>query len=86
MKARYPVEEAHAILFPNNTHLDQAVVDAVWIHLGDLIHDIKSREASNLNNQGVDDQIKYIALALGTEACLDAAREIAEEVHGKTPT
>jgi hypothetical protein len=37
------------------------------IQLDDVVHDLKSSEASDINNQGAKAQIEYIVEALGEE-------------------
>jgi hypothetical protein len=50
--------------------------DSAWIDLGDLVHDVFSREASDLNNSGLLAQIVYLVQELGpaeTQAALAGA-------------
>lgn len=48
--------------------------------LDDIVHEIKSREAAGINNQGLDIQIEYIEESLGKE---ETAKLIKELIEGK---
>ncbi len=45
--------------------------------IDDLVHDLKSGEASNINNGGLSSQLSYILEALGPEEAANAIRKIA---------
>jgi hypothetical protein len=50
--------------------------DSAWVDLGDLVHDVFSRQASDLNNSGLLAQIVYLVQELGpaeTQAALTEA-------------
>jgi hypothetical protein len=44
--------------------------------LDDLVHDLKSSEASSINNQGAHEQIDYIVMSLGAEEAIRKLEEI----------
>ena len=46
--------------FATDGFLDQGILD-------DIVHDLKSSEASNLNNSGQIDQLLYICSCLSTD-------------------
>lgn len=54
----------------------------VNIALDDLVHDIKGREASNINNSGVRAQLVYLKLNLTEAEILKAVNESIEEGDG----
>ena len=51
----------------------------VNIALDDLVHDLKGKEASNINNSGVRCQLTYLQLNLTEEEILKAVNELIEE-------
>jgi hypothetical protein len=44
--------------------------------LDDLVHDMASSPASEINNQGVDDQVRFLCQQMGTKDVLARLREI----------
>jgi len=44
--------------------------------LDDLVHDLKSKEASTINNCGVEVQVKYLIKRLGLDGARQAIREL----------
>ena len=51
----------------------------VNIAMDDLVHDLKGKEASNINNSGVRCQLTYLKLNLTEEEILKAVNELIEE-------
>jgi hypothetical protein len=43
--------------------------------LDDLVHDVKSREASEINNEGTERQIDYLISVLGVDGLNKALQE-----------
>ena len=51
----------------------------VNIALDDLVHDLKSTEASNINNSGIRCQLTYLKLNLTEKEILEAVNKAIEE-------
>ncbi len=47
--------------------------------LDELIHDLKSKEASAINTGGVDEQLQYVFDTLGEEEAIKALNEVSNE-------
>jgi hypothetical protein len=47
--------------------------------LDDVVHDIKSEEASSINNGGPDGQVRYLVEQLGEEEALKQVRALMED-------
>lgn len=44
-------------------------------HLDDIIHELRSEEASGLNNSGIEDQLQYLVETLGFKETVRLIRE-----------
>ena len=51
----------------------------------DLVHDVASREASDINNAGLSAQIAYLIQHLGNEAAHSALEQMIVPPKGKDP-
>lgn len=49
-------------------------------HLDEMVHDLKGREAAEINNGGLASQMAYLVKRLGARGASDALDEIAGEL------